>query len=147
MYLKIFILLVVSEVCLGKNNVCPSLLDYTIMDINPKCYYNPNVGATTVRFWFSLQITFKINLLIIFIFKEEIVEREGYPFESHTVTTKDGYILTLHRIPYGKNYLGPNKRQPVFILHGIALTSSIFVSIPKKSLGNKNFSENIYVCF
>ena len=34
---------------------------------------------------------------------KEIVERHGYLFESHEVTTEDGYILTLHRIP-GKNF-------------------------------------------
>ena len=26
----------------------------------------------------------------------------GYPAETHWVTTDDGYILTIHRIPYGK---------------------------------------------
>ena len=34
---------------------------------------------------------------------KEIVEHHGYLFESHEVTTEDGYILTLHRIP-GKNF-------------------------------------------
>ena len=27
----------------------------------------------------------------------------GYPEETHYVTTEDGYILTLHRIPAGKD--------------------------------------------
>ena len=26
-----------------------------------------------------------------------LIEAEGYPAETHTVTTEDGYILTLHR--------------------------------------------------
>jgi len=29
----------------------------------------------------------------------DIIRKYGYPCEEHTVTTKDGYILTLHRIP------------------------------------------------
>ena len=27
----------------------------------------------------------------------------GYPGEDHTVTTSDGYILGLQRIPYGRS--------------------------------------------
>lgn len=26
----------------------------------------------------------------------------GYPGESHSVTTRDGYVLGLQRIPYGR---------------------------------------------
>ncbi|EJD75403.1 hypothetical protein LOAG_17448 [Loa loa] len=32
----------------------------------------------------------------------EIVSHHGYPSEIHTVTTDDGYILELHRIPGAK---------------------------------------------
>ena len=28
----------------------------------------------------------------------DLIEAEGYPAETHTVTTEDGYILTLHRL-------------------------------------------------
>ena len=30
-----------------------------------------------------------------------LVTPKGYPFETHNVTTSDGYITTLFRIPYG----------------------------------------------
>lgn len=33
----------------------------------------------------------------------ELVASKGYPIEEHKVTTPDGYILTVHRIPYSKN--------------------------------------------
>ena len=32
-----------------------------------------------------------------------MIAREGYPVETHTVTTEDCYILEMHRIPYGKH--------------------------------------------
>ncbi|KHJ83782.1 ab-hydrolase associated lipase region, partial [Oesophagostomum dentatum] len=32
----------------------------------------------------------------------ELIQHWGYPIEEHKVITADGYILTLHRIPYGK---------------------------------------------
>ena len=35
-----------------------------------------------------------------------MIEYWGYPVEEHRVTTDDGYILTMHRIPYGKD--GPS---------------------------------------
>uniref|UniRef100_A0A7E4VP39 Lipase n=1 Tax=Panagrellus redivivus TaxID=6233 RepID=A0A7E4VP39_PANRE len=67
----------------------------------------------------------------------EIITRRGYPVESHTSITDDGYILTLHRIPYGFN--GTNVTQPVetnatlrrpvvFLQHGLEGTSSEWVS-------------------
>ena len=30
---------------------------------------------------------------------EEICKKHGFAFESHEITTKDGYILTVYRIP------------------------------------------------
>jgi lysosomal acid lipase/cholesteryl ester hydrolase len=42
------------------------------------------------------------------------VEENGFKFETHSVITNDGYILTLHRIQSGK------KNAPVVLLqHGI----------------------------
>ena len=32
----------------------------------------------------------------------DLIEAEGYPAETHTVTTEDGYILTLHRLAQGQ---------------------------------------------
>ncbi|XP_015115285.1 lipase 3 isoform X2 [Diachasma alloeum] len=42
----------------------------------------------------------------------QIIRRAGYPAESHTVQTDDGYLLELHRIP---NELG----YPIFLQHGL----------------------------
>ncbi|KAF5293143.1 hypothetical protein FQA39_LY13753 [Lamprigera yunnana] len=35
--------------------------------------------------------------------KKQVIKKYGYPLEVHTVTTEDGYILELHRIPHGRH--------------------------------------------
>ncbi|GJQ68619.1 hypothetical protein Trydic_g18453, partial [Trypoxylus dichotomus] len=32
-----------------------------------------------------------------------MIQEQGYNVEEHTVQTRDGYLLTMHRIPYGKH--------------------------------------------
>ena len=32
-----------------------------------------------------------------------MIYEAGYPAETHTVVTEDGYILRMHRIPHGKH--------------------------------------------
>jgi len=66
-----------------------------------------------------------------------IIEKAGYPSETHIVTTDDGYILEMHRIPHGKD--GPNNttepRPVVFIQHGLLCSSADWVlSDPPKAL-------------
>lgn len=50
----------------------------------------------------------------------ELTEFWGYPTESHRITTDDGYILTMHRIPPANASAAPI----VFLLHGIFGTSA-----------------------
>ena len=75
-----------------------------------------------------------------------MIEKAGYPSETHLVQTKDGYILQMHRIPYGRNnsILAANEEQRpvVFVQHGLMGDSSNWVisfDNPKKSLGKKIF--------
>ncbi|KAL0273836.1 UNVERIFIED_CONTAM: hypothetical protein PYX00_006411 [Menopon gallinae] len=64
-----------------------------------------------------------------------IATKYGYPAEHRNVTTEDGYILALHRIPYGRMCRGKSKG-PVILMHGIALPGlSWIMSGTKKSLG------------
>ncbi|XP_017784821.1 PREDICTED: lipase 3-like [Nicrophorus vespilloides] len=60
---------------------------------------------------------------------KNIVESHGYPFEEYKdIQTPDGYLLTLHRIPYGKNVSDKTVvRPPVFLMHGILCSSINFV--------------------
>ncbi|KAL0840905.1 hypothetical protein ABMA28_014704 [Loxostege sticticalis] len=58
-----------------------------------------------------------------------LVSKYGYPIESHQVTTPDGYILTLHRIPHGRdqnNRPDPNKKV-VILVHGLTSSSASFL--------------------
>lgn len=65
-----------------------------------------------------------------------MIEYFGYPAETHKVTTQDGYILELHRIPHGiVETEGP--RTPVMVQHGLFSSSADFViNFPNQSLGN-----------
>uniref|UniRef100_A0A8R1DUW7 Abhydro_lipase domain-containing protein n=1 Tax=Caenorhabditis japonica TaxID=281687 RepID=A0A8R1DUW7_CAEJA len=73
----------------------------------------------------------------------EIIAHWGYPVETHKVATADGYILTLHRIPHGKNETSktkPGAKSPpkpvVFLQHGLLCTSSIWLlNLPHQSAG------------
>ena len=58
--------------------------------------------------------------------------------EEHRVTTQDGYILTVHRIPYGKDEsIPPTARRPVvFLQHGLEVTGSTWITnLPNLSFG------------
>ncbi|XP_020173308.1 triacylglycerol lipase 2 [Aegilops tauschii subsp. strangulata] len=60
----------------------------------------------------------------------------GYPCEEHTVTTVDGYILSLQRIPRGRRASGGGGAgQPVLLQHGV-LTDGMtwLLSSPEESL-------------
>lgn len=63
----------------------------------------------------------------------------GYPYEVHTdVQTKDGYLLTLFRIPYGikTNNSNVKNKIPVLLIHGLLLGAEDWVVLgPKKGLG------------
>jgi len=58
----------------------------------------------------------------------DFIEGAGYQSETQWVTTRDGYILALHRIP-------KPGRQPVLYLHGYESSSAEIVMRGKDSLG------------
>lgn len=59
----------------------------------------------------------------------ETISAHGYPVESHAVTTEDGYILRMHRIPSSPKRSDPfeKAKQPVLLMHGLLDSSATFV--------------------
>jgi len=70
----------------------------------------------------------------------ELIQFWGYPAETHHAVTKDGYILGLHRIPYGRNTTNSEKaagkRPAILVQHALMSSSSDWVvNLPHQSLG------------
>ncbi|XP_059621163.1 lipase 3-like [Phlebotomus argentipes] len=72
-----------------------------------------------------------------FLSVTEMIESYGYPVETHVAQTADGYLLTMHRIPYGRAPgAGPAPNKPVvFLQHGLLCSSADWVVIgPSRAL-------------
>ena len=52
------------------------------------------------------------------------------------MTTDDGYILEMHRIPHGRNGKNEESKPAVFLAHGLTCNSGVYAfGPPEKSLG------------
>ena len=71
-----------------------------------------------------------------FYIQPQIIKHWGYPAEEHKVTTSDGYIVTIHRIPHGKQGKYSDAPRPVvFLQHGLLCSSSVWVTnLPSEAL-------------
>ena len=73
-----------------------------------------------------------------------MIEREGYPCETHTVTTPDGYVLEMHRIPWGRESPPGPTKTPILLQHGLLCSSADWVmGIPEKFLGKIYLKRNV----
>ncbi|GBP63909.1 Lipase 1 [Eumeta japonica] len=76
-----------------------------------------------------------------YLYGPQLITSAGYPCEHHRVTTTDGYILQIHRIPAGRRAArraGDNAKgkRPVLVVHGLLGSSGDFVIMgPERSLG------------
>ncbi|XP_073944617.1 lipase 1-like [Choristoneura fumiferana] len=68
---------------------------------------------------------------------EGLLRKYQYPLEAHTVVTSDGYILTTHRIPHGRDRNNqPGPRPAVLVMHGLLSSSADFLVLgPGNALG------------
>lgn len=72
-----------------------------------------------------IKLIYFVQLCPILSFKPNRIKKYGYPAEVHTVQTEDGYILRLHRIPYGrKSPRTDEPRPPVLLMHGFLESSN-----------------------
>merc|ERR1712055_477499 len=56
--------------------------------------------------------------------------KRGYPCEIHMVVTEDGYILNMHRIPWGQTGNTADVRPAVMLQHGLMSSSEDWVISP-----------------
>lgn len=67
--------------------------------------------------------------LFFYFLQGQLITRYGYPMENHTITTEDGYILTLHRIPK------KNPRGVVVLQHPALTSCTMWIDKGNFSLG------------
>uniref|UniRef100_A0A8B9I6R5 Lipase n=2 Tax=Anser TaxID=8842 RepID=A0A8B9I6R5_9AVES len=66
----------------------------------------------------------------------EIIRYHGYPCEEYEVTTEDGYILAVFRIPSGRNMQNTGQKPAVFLQHAFLGDATHWISyLPNNSLG------------
>ncbi|CAF4225002.1 unnamed protein product, partial [Rotaria socialis] len=66
----------------------------------------------------------------------QLIQSKGYPWEEHKVTTADGYILGVFRIPHGRNASSSTPGRPVLLQHGLLDSATSWViNFPEQSLG------------
>ena len=76
------------------------------------------------------------------LFQDHLVLSKGYPFEKHYVTTEDGYIITMHRIPHGRNVQAtatPNRKVAVLGAPLLTLSTIWVMDMPNNSFGRTSW--------
>jgi len=63
----------------------------------------------------------------LYLTSPQLIAKYGYPVQTQSVQTEDGYILTMHRIPYGRGGARRADRPPVLLQHGLLCSSADWV--------------------
>ena len=78
-----------------------------------------------------------INVLQCLL-QTQMIKYNGYPAEEYNVTTEDGYIINIQRIPHGRNgrFKDVPNKPVIFLQHGLLCSSTNWVSnLPNESFG------------
>lgn len=88
---------------------------------------------------FYCHLSHFFHIFFCCIKKGQFCEYYGYRSENFTITTTDGYILTIFRC-----YRMITQRQPVLLVHGLEDSSDTWVMNPSsKSLGKEKNDDEI----
>ncbi|XP_072827665.1 lipase member K isoform X3 [Vicugna pacos] len=65
----------------------------------------------------------------------QIISYWGYPYEKYDVVTKDGYVLGIYRIPYGRKCPRTAPKPVVYLQHGLVASAGNWIcNLPNNSL-------------
>jgi hypothetical protein len=81
--------------------------------LNDPIFKNPDIHKPPVWICILQNLAAAIRRFMIessLILQIEIIQDKGYPCEFHEVVSRDGYIISLFRIPFGK--IGSPKGEP-----------------------------------
>lgn len=65
----------------------------------------------------------------------DMAKERNIQIERHYVTTEDGYILGLYRLPAANRPNSTNGNKTMFIMHGLISSSPMFILYPESSAG------------
>lgn len=69
-----------------------------------------------------------LNLPTLYFNAQDKILADGYPVELHYVTTEDGYILEMQRIPYSPKNKQTGNRPVIFMQHGFLGSGDNFIT-------------------
>jgi hypothetical protein len=97
---------IVKRMTLG-NNACKNFANYFDAKFNENCFYNPDMFLET----------------------PDLITKYAGKHEAYKITTEDGYILTMFRIPR------ENPKGAILLQHPVTVNSRIYMSQGNNSLG------------
>ena len=70
-----------------------------------------------------------------------MIQYFGYPAEKYRIPNTDGYMLEMHRIPYGINGSSSSIGPPLLLVHCLLCSSSDYImNFPDRALGKPNLT-------
>lgn len=71
-----------------------------------------------------------------------MIQHQHYPAKRHTVQTRDGYILSVYRIPK-VDYYQRNNRKVILLMHGMNFVEFFVVVVVTNELNSFKFVNGI----